>query len=111
MSLIGKGSLLNNGSISAHPTSTHATYIIGDTSVDQVTNELHDAAVGISVVKSGGRDGTLDYVDNDGTAKKSDGTALNKPEANQKDLQKCPRAKQSPYKTIKAKKAGTLWQV
>lgn len=49
--------------------------------MDQITNELHDAAVGISVVQRGGRNSTLDYVDDDGTAEKSDGAALDKPEA------------------------------
>lgn len=81
MSFIGRGGLQNNGSIPAHGTRAHATYIIGDASVDQVTDELHDAAVGISVVQRGGRDGALDYVDDDGAAEESDGTALDKPEA------------------------------
>lgn len=43
------------------------THIIRDPRVNKVPDELHDAAVGISVVQCGGGDGTLDDVD-DNTA-------------------------------------------
>ena len=38
--------------------------ITADTHVDEVSDKLHDAAVGVSVVQWGGGDGALDDVNN-----------------------------------------------
>lgn len=57
-----------------------AAYIIGDPGVNKVSDELHDAAVGISMVQGGGSDGTLDDVDDNTAAQQSDRTTLDKPE-------------------------------
>lgn len=48
--------------------------------MNEVSDELHDAAVGVSVVQRRGRDGTLDDVDDDVAAQQCDRTALDKPE-------------------------------
>lgn len=48
----------------------------------EVSDELHDAAVGVPVVQRGGCDGALDDVDNDVAAKQCDRTALDEPERN-----------------------------
>lgn len=55
------------------------THIVGDTGVDEVSDKLHDAAVGVSVVQWGGSDGALDDVDDDAAAEQSDRTPLDKP--------------------------------
>lgn len=57
-----------------------ATYVIGDPRVNKVSDELHNAAVGISMVQGGGSDGTLDDVDDNSAAQQRDRTALDKPE-------------------------------
>lgn len=57
-----------------------ATYVIWDPRVNKVSNELHNAAVGISMVQGGGSDGTLDDVDDDSAAQQRNRTALDKPE-------------------------------
>lgn len=44
------------------------THIVGDSGVDQVSDKLHDAAVGVSMVQWGGSNGTLDDVNNDAAA-------------------------------------------
>lgn len=44
------------------------TYIIGDPGVNEVSDKLHNTAVGVSVVQRRGRNGTLDDVDNDTAA-------------------------------------------
>ena len=55
------------------------THVVADARVDEVSDKLHDAAVGIPVVQCRGRDGTLDDVDDDATAEQGDGTTLDKP--------------------------------
>ncbi len=57
-----------------------AAYVIGDPSVNKISDELHDAAVGISMVQGGGSDGTLEDVDDNTAAQQRDRTALDKPE-------------------------------
>lgn len=44
------------------------THIIGDSGVDQVSDKLHDTAIGVSVVQWGGSDGALDDVNDDAAA-------------------------------------------
>lgn len=46
--------------------------------MDQVPDELHDAAVGVSVVQRRGGDGALDDVNDDAAAEQRDGTPLDK---------------------------------
>lgn len=48
--------------------------------MNKVSDELHNAAVGISMVQGGGSDGTLDDVDDNSAAQQRDRTALDKPE-------------------------------
>ncbi len=48
--------------------------------VNKISDELHDAAVGISMVQGGGSDGTLEDVDDNTAAQQRDRTALDKPE-------------------------------
>lgn len=57
-----------------------AAYIIGDPGVNKISDEFHDAAVGISMVQGGGSDGTLEDVDDNTAAQQLDRTALDKPE-------------------------------
>ncbi len=57
-----------------------AAYVIGDPGVNKISDELHDAAVGISMVQGGGSDGTLEDVDDNTAAQQLDRTALDKPE-------------------------------
>lgn len=47
--------------------------------MNEVSDELHNAAVGISMVQGGGSDGTLDDVDDNIAAQQRDWTALDKP--------------------------------
>lgn len=56
------------------------TYIIGDTCVNEISDKLHNTAVGVSVVQCCGCNGTLDYVNNDTAAEQRDRAALDKPE-------------------------------
>lgn len=44
------------------------THIVGDSGVNKVSDKLHDAAVGVSVVQRGGSDGALDDVNDDAAA-------------------------------------------
>lgn len=55
------------------------THIVADSGVDKVSDELHDAAVGVSVVQGGGSDSALDDVDDDAASQQRDGTPLDKP--------------------------------
>ncbi len=48
--------------------------------MNKISDELHDAAVGISMVQGGGSDGTLEDVDDNTAAQQRDRTALDKPE-------------------------------
>ncbi len=50
-----------------------AAYIIGDPGVNKISDELHDAAVGISMVQGGGSDGTLEDVDDNTAAQQLTG--------------------------------------
>lgn len=53
--------------------------IIADPRVDEVSDKLHDAAVGVPVVQGCRGDGTLDDVNDDATAEECNGTALDEP--------------------------------
>lgn len=62
------------------------THIVCNSSVDEVSDKLHDTAVGVSMVQWGGSYGTLDDVDNDAAAEQSDRTPLDKPGQNNVDI-------------------------
>lgn len=47
---------------------SRSTHVIGDSSVDEVSDKLHDTAVGVSVVQWGGGNRTLDDVNDDAAA-------------------------------------------